>query len=171
MWALCALHGVDLRGTLGQRTLRPALTGVLAGEHLAATGGTVHSPRLPRVEGDGEDGGLRLHAHLHPRPGGAAVLAPEQNAQLALEARAGRHPDGPRLAGNLADITAVGLSLGVQRLEPRTGPVLAPIRAAEEARPADGEDGPRAPAPDQHAVHVDRVVVHVLPVAHVLPVL
>src|SRR5262249_61601166 len=84
-WALRALHGIDLRGALGQRTLRPALAGVLAGEHLAATGGAVHSPGLPRVEGDGEDGGLRLHAHLHPRPGGPAVLAAEQNAEPALE--------------------------------------------------------------------------------------
>src|SRR5262252_2380576 len=171
MWALRALHGIDLRGALGQRTLRPALPGVLAGEHLAATGGAVHSSRLPWVEGDGEDGGLWLDAHLHPRPSGSTVLAAEQNAELALEARACRHPDGPRIAGNLADIAAVGLPLGIQRLEPRAGPVLTPIHAAEEAGPADGEDGPGAPAPHQHAVHVDRVVVHILPVAHVLPVL
>src|SRR5215470_18122029 len=130
MWALRALHGVDLRGALGQRTLRPALPRVLAGEYLAATGGAVHSSGLPWVEGDGEDGGLRLHAHLHARPGGATVLAAEQNAELALEARAGRHPDGPRIAGDLTDVAAVGLPLGVQRLEPSAGPVLAAICAA-----------------------------------------
>src|SRR5438105_5315315 len=35
----------------------------------------------------------------------------------------------------------------------------------------DGQHRARTPAPDEHAVHVHGVVVHVLPVAHVVPVL
>src|SRR5207249_10289981 len=71
---------------------------------------------------------------------------------------------------DLADITAVGVALGIQRLQPGAGPVLAVVRAAEQAGAADGEDHSRTPASDQHAMHVYRVVVHVLPMAHVLPV-
>src|SRR5258708_29297866 len=63
------------------------------------------------------------------------------------------------------------MALGVQRLEPGAGPVPALVRAAEEAGAADRKDGPRTPAPDEHAVHIHGVVVHILPVALVLPVL
>jgi len=49
--------------------------------------------------------------------------------------------------------------------------VRALVRAAEQASAADRKDGPRTPAPDEHAVHIHGVVVHVLPMAHVLPVL
>src|SRR6185436_787401 len=45
------------------------------------------------------------------------------------------------------------------------------IRAAEQAGPADGQNRSRPPPPDDHAVHVHGVVVHVLAVTHVLPVL
>src|SRR5712691_2789431 len=164
-------HGVDLRGPLRQWTLGPALANILTGEHLTTAGRTVHAPGLPLVEGDGEDGGLWLDAHVHPSPAQAAVLAAEQNADVALEIRTGGDPDGLRITRDLADITAVGLSFGIQRLEPGAGPVLSPVRAAEQAGAADGKDHPRTPAPDQHAVHVHGVIVQVLPMAHVLPVL
>jgi hypothetical protein len=78
---------------------------------------------------------------------------------------------GPGIAGDLGDVAAIGLSLGIQRLQPGAAPVLAPIRAAEQARPADCEDRSRTPAPDQRVVQVNGVVVHVLTVAYVLPVL
>src|SRR3989454_3784966 len=164
-------HGVDLRGPRRQWTLGPALANILTGEHLTTAGRTVHAPGLPLVEGDSEDGGLWLDAHVHPSPAQAAVLAAEQNADVALEIRTCGHPDGLRITRDLADIAAVGLSLGIQRLEPGAGPVLSPVRAAEEAGAADSKDHPRTPAPDQHAVHVHGVVVHVLPMTHVLPVL
>src|SRR2546426_6166658 len=164
-------HGVNLRGPRRQGSLGPVLATILTGEHFTAVGRTVHAPGLPLVEGDGEDGGLWLDAHVHPSPAQAAVLAAEQDADVALEIRTCGHPDGLRITRDLADITAVGLSLGIQRLEPGAGPVLAPVRAAEQAGAADSKDHSRTPAPDQHAVHVHGVVVHVLPMTHVLPVL
>src|SRR5205823_3431645 len=114
---------------------------------------------------------LWLDAHVHSSPARAAVLAAEEHADLALEIPTRGHPDGLRIPWDFADITAVGLSLGIQRLEPGAGPVVALVRATEQAGAADGEDRSRTPARDQHAVHVHGVVVHVLPVAHVLPVL
>src|SRR5207302_4901253 len=48
-------HGVDLRRPFGQVTLGPALAAILTGEHLATSGGTVHTLGLALVEGDGED--------------------------------------------------------------------------------------------------------------------
>src|SRR2546426_9114165 len=164
-------HGVDLGGALGQRALDPAVAAVRAGEDLAAAGRREHALGLARVEGQREHRGARLHAHVDPAPAGAAVLAAEERAEVALEVRAGGDPDGPRIAGDFVDVAAVGLALGIQRLEPRARPVLALIRAAEEAGAADREDRARPPASDQHAVHVHRIVVHVLAVAHVLPVL
>src|SRR5919198_25524 len=164
-------HGVDLGGALGQGALGPAVAGVGAGEHLAAAGRRVHAPGLARLEGEREHRGPRLDAHVHAAPAGAAVLAAEERAEVALEIRAGGDPEGPRIAGDFMDVATVGLALGIQRLESRARPVLALVGAAEEAGAADREDRPRPPAPDQHAVHVHRVVVHVLAVAHVLPVL
>src|SRR5713101_5072654 len=164
-------HGINLRDPRRQGTRGPTLAAILTGEHLATAGRTVHAPGLPLVEGDAEDGGLWLDAHVHPRLAHATVLAAEQDADVALEIRTCGHADGLRITGDLADITAVGLSLGIQRFEPGAGPVLAPVRAAEEAGAADGKDHPRTPAPDQHAVHIHGVIVQVLPMTHVLPVL
>src|SRR5207245_6599038 len=79
--------------------------------------------------------------------------------------------DGLRVARSLADIAPVYRPVGIERLEPRAGPVLAPFRAAEQAGSTDREDLAGAPAPDEDAVHVHGVVVHVLSVAHVVPVL
>src|SRR5882672_4232313 len=159
---LGAPHRVDLSRAFGQRTRYPALPAVLAAEHLAAAGGAVHAFGLPRVEGEREYRGPRLHAHVDFRPA---------HADFALKVGARGHPDGLRIAGGLADVAAVGLPVGIQRLEPSAGPVFAAIRAAEETRAPDREDLTGAPPPDQHAVHVHGVVVHVLAVAHVLPVL
>src|SRR5207249_6852095 len=97
-------HGVDLRGPFRQVTRGPALAAILAGEHLTAAGRTVHALRLPLVEGDGEHGGLRLDAHVHPGPARAAVGAAEQDAGVALEIRAGGHPDGLRITRDLTDV-------------------------------------------------------------------
>src|SRR5262245_12744002 len=151
--------------------LHPTPAAVLAGEYLAAAARAVHAAGLPLVEGDGEHRGLRLNAHVRPRPARAAVGGAEQGAAIALEVRAGGHPDRPRIARDLADVAAVCLTLGIQRLEAGTGPVLALVRAAEETGAADRQNRPGTPASDQHAVHVHGIVVHVLPVAHVLPVL
>src|SRR4029077_6599152 len=137
---------------------------------LTAVGRAEHAPGLPRIEREREHGGLRLDAHLHPAPARAAVLAAKERADVALKIRARGHPDGLRIAGNLADVAAVGLALRVQRLDPRARPVRALVGAGEEARPRDGEDRPRTPAPDQDAVRVDGIVVQVLAVAHALPV-
>src|SRR5207237_3417767 len=92
-------------------------------------------------------------------------------ADVALEIRAGGDPDGLGIPWDLADVAAVGLALGIERLEPGARPVVAPVRTGEEPGAADGKDRPRTPARDQHAVHVHGVVVEVLPMAHVLPVL
>src|SRR4030095_3612463 len=151
--------------------LDPALAAVLAGEDLAAAARAVHALGLPLVEGDGEHGGARLEAHVHPLPAHAAVLAAEQRAEVALEVGARRDPDRLGIAGHLADVPAVGLVLHVQRLEPGAGPVPALIHADEEAGTTDCEHRARPPPPDEHAVHVHRVIVQVLAVAHVLPVL
>src|SRR5438067_6939282 len=91
-------HGIDLGGALGQVTLGPALAAIRAGEHLAAAGRRVHPLGLARVEGQREHRAPRLDAHVHPRPAGAAVLAAEERAEVALEVRAGGHPDGLRIA-------------------------------------------------------------------------
>src|SRR5437660_11245339 len=168
---LRAAHRVDLRGAFGQWTRTPALPAVLAGEHFAAAGRAEHAPGLPRVEGEREHRRPRLHTHVHPTPARAAVLASEQHADLALEIGARGHPDRLRVARSLADIAAVGLPVGIERLEPRAGPVLAPVRAAAQTGATDREDLAGAPAPDEDAVHVHGVVVHVLSVAHVVPVL
>src|SRR5206468_10936116 len=81
------------------------------------------------------------------------------------------HPDGLGVTGHLADVPAVCLPLGVQRLQAGTGPVLTLVGAAEQTSAGNGEDRPRAPAADQHAMHVYRVIVQVVTVAHVVPVL
>src|SRR5207249_5575661 len=154
-----------------QGTLGPTLAAILTGEHLTTAARTVHAPGLPLVEGDGEDGGLGLDAHVHPSPAQAAVLAAEQDADVALEIRTCGHPDGLRIPRDLADITAVGLSLGIQRLEPRAGPVLALVRAAERAGPPSCKDRARTPAPSPHARHVRGVVAPALPMAPLLTVL
>src|SRR5262249_48007646 len=169
--ALHARHGVDLRGARGQRALDPALATVLAGEDLATVGRAEHAPGLALVERQGEHGGLRIEAHLHPAPARTAVLAAEERADVALEVRARRDPDSLGIARHLADVAAVGLSLRVQRLDPRARPVAALIGADEETRPRDGENRPGTPASDQDAVHVDGIVVQVLAVAHALPAL
>src|SRR5262245_8785319 len=137
---LRAAHRVDLRGALRQRTRRPALAAVVAAEDLAAAGRAVHVPGLARVEGEREHRGARLHAHVDLCPAGAAVLAAEQHADLALEIRARGHPDRLRVAGSLADVAAIGLPVGVQGLEPRAGPVLAAVGARDPARAAHRED-------------------------------
>src|SRR5262249_49790164 len=125
---------------------RPALAAVLAAEDLAAAGRAVHVPGPARVEGEREHRGLRLHAHVDLRPAGAAVLAAEQHADLALERRARGDPDGLRVAGSFANVAAVRLSVGVQGLEPRVGPVLAAVGARKQARAADREDLTGSPA-------------------------
>src|SRR5262249_41628264 len=82
-----------------------------------------------------------------------------------------RHPDRLRITGDFADIATIRLALRIQRLESGARPVAALIRAREQAGAADREHGPRAPAPDEDAVHIDGVVVDVLAVAHVVPML
>src|SRR5262249_34841284 len=164
-------HRVDLSGVRRQRPRRPDLAAVLACEYLAGAARAVHAPGLPLVERDREHRRLGFHAHVDARPARPAVAALEQRAQVALEIRATGHPDGPRIAGHLADVAAIRLPLGIERLESRAGPVHALIRAAKQAGAPDREHRPRPPAADQHAVHVHGVVVHVLAVAHVLPVL
>src|SRR5262249_15239346 len=169
--ALRAAHSVDLGRPRRQRALDPALARVLAGEDLAAVRRAEHAPGLPRVEREREHGGLRIETHLRPGPAHAAVLAAEQGTDVALEVRAGRDPDGLGIARHLADVATVGLSLRVQRLDPRARPVRTLIGAGEESGAGDGEDRARTPAPDQDAVHVDGIVIQILAVAHALPVL
>src|SRR2546421_6276065 len=169
--SLGASHGIDLSGPRRQGSFGPALAAILTGEHLAAAGRTVHPLRLSLVEGDGEHGGLGLDAHVHPSPARAAVLAAEQDADVALKTRPRGHPDRFRITWDLADVTAIGLALVIQRLEACPGPVPALIRAGEEAGAADGHDPPRTPAPHEDVIHIHGVIVHVLPVAHVFPVL
>src|SRR5262249_12926038 len=149
----------------------PALAAILAGEHLAAAGRAVHALGLTLVEGDGEHRGLRLHAHVRASPAGAAVLATEEHTDLALKRGSAGDPHRLRVTGDFADVTTIRLAFRIQRLEPRAGPVPTLVRAREKAGAADREHRPRAPAPDEDAVHVDGVVVDVLPVAHVVPVL
>src|SRR5215472_16542785 len=167
----CTPHRVDLRGPFRQWTRSPAPAAVLAREDLAAIRRAVHSLSLPWVEREREHGGLRLDAHVHAGPAGAAVGALVQRAHVALEIRAGCHPHGARITGHLADVATIRLSFLIHGVEPGARPVLALVLAVEQAGAADREDHSRAPAPDQHAVHVHGIVVQVLPVAHVLPVL
>src|SRR5262249_49478215 len=127
--ALRARHGVDLRGARGQRALDPALATVLAREDLATVGRAEHPPGLPLVERQRNRGVFRIEPHLHPAPARTAFLAAEERAHVALEVRARRNPDSLRIARHLADVTAVGLSLRVQRLDPRARPVAALIGA------------------------------------------
>src|SRR5262249_12531307 len=49
--------------------------------------------------------------------------------------------------------------------------VLPMVGAAEEASAGNGKDRPGTPAPHEDAVHVYGIIVHIVPVAHVLPVL
>src|ERR1700680_3710664 len=77
----------------------------------------------------------------------------------------------PRVAGHLADVAAVDLSLGVERFQRNMAPVVAAIGAAEHPGAGDTEYGAWPPAAGKDAVHVDHVVVDVLAVAQILPVL
>src|SRR5438067_2407742 len=120
-------HRVDLSGACRQRSFRPVLTAIVTGEHLAAAGSAEHALGLALIEGEREHRALGLHAHVHAREARAAVLAAEQHAEVALEAGAGGHPDGFRIAGDFADLTAIRLSFRVERLESGAGPVRALI--------------------------------------------
>ena len=104
-------------------------------------------------------------------PGVAAVAAVQQHAAIALEIAAGRHEQLARIARHLADVTAIDLALGVQRLQLHVPPMVAAVGAAEHAGPADAEHRAGPPAAGQHAVHIDRVIVEILAVAQVFPML
>src|SRR5262249_30099819 len=164
-------HRVYLRGAFRQRTFAPRAATILAREDLAAAGRTVHASGVSLVEDDAEHRGLRLEAHVDALPRHAAVTTAEQDADLTLEACPRSDPNLPRIPGDLTDVAAIRLPFRIQRLESRAGPVLSRVSAREEAGAPDGEDGSGAPSRDDHPVHVDGVVVHVLSVAHVLPVL
>src|SRR5258705_6065076 len=82
---LRAPHRVNLRGAFGQWMCGPTLAAILAAEHLTAAGRAVHALGLPRVEGEREHRGPRLHAHVDFRPAYAAVLAAEERADFALK--------------------------------------------------------------------------------------
>src|SRR5262245_40524902 len=99
-----ATHGVHLRGAGRQGALGPARAAVRAREYLAAARRAVHAPGLVPVKGDGEHGALRLDTHIDPLPARAAVVAAEQHADVAAEARTCRYPQGLRIPGNLPDI-------------------------------------------------------------------
>ena len=49
--------------------------------------------------------------------------------------------------------------------------MLTLVGAAEQTGTGNGEDRPWAPAADQHTVHVHRIIVQVVTMAHVVPVL
>src|SRR6266851_5462068 len=166
-----AREGVDLGPARRRLVGDPALTAVEARIDLAAVGGARHTLRLALVEGEREHRMRRLEPHLDPAPAVAAVAAVQQHADLALEAAARRHPQLARSARHRADVAAVDLPLGVERLQRHVPPVVAAVGAGEHAGPADAEDGARPPAADQDRVHVDGVVVQVLAVAQILPML
>src|SRR5262249_13007825 len=165
-----ARHRIDLGGPFRQVAFSPVVAAILAPERLASTGRAVHALGLALVERDREHRALRLDTHLDARPRRAAVGALEQHADLALEARACRDPDRLGIARRFADVAAIGLTFGIQRLEVRARPVPAAIRATEQTGATDRQHRAGMPAADQDAVHVHGVIVHVLPMAHVLPV-
>src|SRR5260370_14690102 len=111
-------HGGSRRGALRKVTHAPALAAILRGENVPAGGRTVHTLGTPLVKGNGEHSALWLDAHVHPSPVQAAVGAAEQDTDVALEARTCGDPDGLRIPLHLADVAAVGLSPGTQRLAP-----------------------------------------------------
>src|SRR5271163_2401918 len=103
----------------------PALAAVAAAEDLAAVGGARHAGRLALIEGQGEHRMRRLQSHVDASPAVAAVGALQQHAGGALKAGSRRYPELARVTGNLADVAAINLPLGVHRFERHGPPVVA----------------------------------------------
>src|SRR6266478_5992837 len=162
---------VDLGAARRRLVGDPALAAVEAGIDLAAVGRARHALRLALVEGEGEHRMRRLEPHLDPAPAVATVAAVQQYSDLALEAAARRYPQLAWSARHRADVAAVYLPLGIERLQRHVPPMVTAIGAGEHTGPANAEDRARPPAADQDAVHVDGVVVQILAVAQILPML
>src|ERR1051325_9811469 len=113
--------------------LPPIFAAIPAGPHLAAIGGAGHQARPALVEHHLEHRVRRWRADIDLCPAVASVLAVQQHAEIALEATARSDADMPRIAGHLADVTAIDLPLGVERLQRHVPPMVAAIVAAEHA--------------------------------------
>src|SRR5579875_2848092 len=109
-------------------------------------------------------------ADIDPAPTVAAIRAAQQRADIALKTGPGRDPQPARRTRHRANVAAVDLAFGVERLQRNVPPMLAAVGAAEQAGAAGRIDRAGTPAADQHAVHVDRIVVDILAVAQILPV-
>src|SRR5438046_5211659 len=115
----------------------PRLAAVSAAVDLAAVGGAGHMGRPPLVEGQREHRVRRLQPHIDAGPAVAAVGALQQHADIALKAGPSRYPELARAARDLADVAAIDLAFGVERLERHGPPMVAAVGAVEHAGPAD----------------------------------
>src|SRR5215469_4752821 len=149
----------------------PSFASVAAAEYLAAIGGAGDAGRPALVEREREHRVLRPNTDIDARPAVAAVRALQQYADVALKTGARSNPELARAARNLADVAAINLPFGVERLERHGPPMVASVGAVEHAGPPDRIDRVGPPAAGQDAVHVDRVVVDVLTMAQIFPVL
>src|SRR5437762_2587177 len=108
-------QGVNLRAGRRRRLRRPGLAGIETRVDLAAVGGARDAARLPVVEGQTEHRVRHLDAHLYPGPAVAGIAAVQHHPDLTLEATTCCHPYMTWVAGHLADVTAVDVSLWVKR--------------------------------------------------------
>src|ERR1700730_13405242 len=143
----------------------------MTGPDLAAIRGARHPVRLTLVERYLEHRVRSRRSNINLRPAVAALAAVQQYAKITDEAGARSNPQMTRIAGDLADVAAVDLSFDVKRLQRHVTPMVATIRAAEDAGASNSEHRIGPPATGEDAVHVDHVVVDVLAVAQIFPVL
>src|SRR5712692_7889743 len=128
-----ARQRVDLRAKRRRWLRAPAFAEIGAGPDLTAVCGARHSRRLALVEGELEHRVRDVVADIDPVPAVAAVAAVQQGASVALETRPRRHPEMARIAGNLADIAAIDVTLRIERFQWHVPPVVAAIGAVEHA--------------------------------------
>src|SRR5262249_24949273 len=107
------------------------------------------------IKGQGEHGMRRSVAHIDARPAVATIVTAQQHANFALEAASCRYPQLARSTWHLADVAAIDLTLGIQRIQRDVPPVVATVGAVKHTSATNAIDRAGTPTTDQYAMHVD----------------
>src|SRR5262249_33045175 len=127
-----ACQSVDL-GTVRGRMSDPGLATIQATVNFAAISGARHPFRLPLVKGQCKHRELGPPRDVDTSPAVATVVTAEQHPDLALETASPCHPELARSARHLANVAAIDLSFGVERLQGHVPPMVSIIGAVEHA--------------------------------------